>query len=308
MYLKEQTYILEIYNARSLSKAADKLHLTQPALSSFLANVEEELGIPLFTRTNRNLIPTKAGELYVRTARKMIRIQEQLQQELSPLLAAPSGTLRIGIQRIRTAHLSPLLTHYFAERYPNIKLVITRRSMRPLRKMLADDEVDLLLAFYIPYQFPSKEYSHYVIEKDRILLAVPEHSALPVIPAQENAQSSSPYPAIDIRTCSQYPFILQPLGTSMRYYADRLFKQHQMNPVKNIEDDSIEAALRMTGLGMGLSFTMESYVRHMSLPAGIRLCAIAGEPEEPVFALITKKQPDPPKYLRDLAAHIKTTF
>ena len=140
------------------------------------------------------------------------------------------------------------------------------------------------------------------------MLAVPEHSALPVIPAQENAQSSSPYPAIDIRTCSEYPFILQPLGTSMRYYADRLFKQHQMNPVKNIEDDSIEAALRMTGLGMGLSFTMESYVRHMSLPAGIRLCAIAGEPEEPVFALITKKQPDPPKYLRDLAAHIKTTF
>ena len=72
MYSKELVYVTTIAESGSLSAAAKKLSMTQPALSIFLSNLEVELEAPLFTRNGRRMVPTKAGELYLSTAKKIL--------------------------------------------------------------------------------------------------------------------------------------------------------------------------------------------------------------------------------------------
>ncbi|MCD7906706.1 MAG: LysR family transcriptional regulator, partial [Clostridium sp.] len=118
MYLKEQIYVLEIYKQQSLSKAAERLHISQPALSNFLNHLEQNLGIALFVREKRRLVPTEAGKIYIDIAVRMVRLQEKFYLRLNPLLKSTPCVLRIGIQRIRGASMIPKILQFFAEKYP----------------------------------------------------------------------------------------------------------------------------------------------------------------------------------------------
>lgn len=75
---REIEYVIVIAQEKTLSKAADRLFVSQPALSRFLLKLEDELGLPLFERRKRQLIPTYAGELYLATARSILQLQQKL--------------------------------------------------------------------------------------------------------------------------------------------------------------------------------------------------------------------------------------
>ena len=77
MNLKEQQYIVTLAGCGSMTQAAKKLNITQPALSSYLAGVENGLGYPLFERTGKALRPTYLGELYLEKARKILALGEE---------------------------------------------------------------------------------------------------------------------------------------------------------------------------------------------------------------------------------------
>ena len=84
MNLKEQQYIVTLAGCGSMTQAAKKLNITQPALSSYLAGVENSLGYPLFERTGKALRPTYLGELYLEKARKILALGEEFQQLAPP--------------------------------------------------------------------------------------------------------------------------------------------------------------------------------------------------------------------------------
>ena len=101
MYSKELVYVTTIAESGSLSAAAKKLSMTQPALSIFLSNLEVELEAPLFTRNGRRMVPTKAGELYLSTAKKILDLEEYFHIQLDSLLHSENCTLRIGLPWIQ---------------------------------------------------------------------------------------------------------------------------------------------------------------------------------------------------------------
>ena len=86
MNLKEQQYIVTLAGCGSMTQAAKKLNITQPALSSYLAGVENSLGYPLFERTGKALRPTYLGELYLEKARKILALGEEFQQQREQVL------------------------------------------------------------------------------------------------------------------------------------------------------------------------------------------------------------------------------
>ena len=77
MELREQVYVTAIARHGSLKQAAAELHISPPTLSIFLNRLEERMGVPLFDRVGKRLVPTCAGELYVRSAREMLAIQNK---------------------------------------------------------------------------------------------------------------------------------------------------------------------------------------------------------------------------------------
>lgn len=77
MNLKEQTYVCVLAECGNITKAADRLYISQPALSIYINNLEKSLGTKLFERAGKRFVLTPAGELYVEKARKMLELKKE---------------------------------------------------------------------------------------------------------------------------------------------------------------------------------------------------------------------------------------
>ena len=95
MQIKNMSYIIALAEAGTLSAAGKQLGISQPTLSVFLSNLEQELGIDLFLRDKKKLIPTPAGRIYLEAARRILATQEQTLQSIRQLTAAPPYARRL---------------------------------------------------------------------------------------------------------------------------------------------------------------------------------------------------------------------
>lgn len=94
--LKEQKYIVEIAKVQGIAKAAENLFISQPALSKFLARTEQEYGILLFERIGKKMIPTYAGEQYLKYAKQILEQDRNFREQIADIKELKSGSLAIG--------------------------------------------------------------------------------------------------------------------------------------------------------------------------------------------------------------------
>lgn len=257
MNLKEQQYIVTIANCGSITQAAKRLGVTQPALSSYLANVENTLGAPLFERTGRRLVPTYLGEVYLEKAHKILALGEEFQQQVDQVVSGYQGRLRVGIPIRRSPHLVPSALKVFRSYYPNVELTFQEGNQRVLRQLLDQDQLDLLLCNLVE---PQENFSYIHICNDPVILLVQrEH------PCARYAQYYEGFsrPWIDLKQFDSDVFILQHEGQSLRRYSDQILSEMDMHPARTLQIRNIETAAQMASLGLGVSFCLESYFRHM---------------------------------------------
>lgn len=257
MNLKEQQYIVTIANCGSITQAAKRLGVTQPALSSYLANVENTLGAPLFERTGRRLVPTYLGEVYLEKAHKILALGEEFQQQVDQVVSGYQGRLRVGIPIRRSPHLVPSALKVFRSYYPNVELTFQEGNQRVLRQLLDQDQLDLLLCNLVE---PQENLSYIHICNDPVILLVQrEH------PCARYAQYYEGFsrPWIDLKQFDSDVFILQHEGQSLRRYSDQILLEMDMHPARTLQIRNIETAAQMASLGLGVSFCLESYFRHM---------------------------------------------
>jgi LysR family nitrogen assimilation transcriptional regulator len=147
MDMRQLRYFLGVLEAGSLSKAAGPLRVAQPALGVQIRNLESELGVDLFQRHARGVIPTKAGELLAQRAKFLLRQFSRVKQELIDFRTVPSGRVTLGL----TSTVAQVVVATFVERcrqkFPDVRLVITRACRSELAERVAREEVDLGLAF-----------------------------------------------------------------------------------------------------------------------------------------------------------------
>jgi LysR family transcriptional regulator for metE and metH len=90
--------IVAVTEEKSVTRAGEKLHLTQSALSHQLREIEEKLGVPLFLRMNKKMILTQAGERLLQTARQVLDEMKRAEDHISQMAANRQGTLRISTE------------------------------------------------------------------------------------------------------------------------------------------------------------------------------------------------------------------
>lgn len=254
MNVKPLTYLLSIAENGSLSAAAKELCISQPALSKYLTDLEEELGTELFLRHKKRYYPTAAGKIYLEAANRIIAVKEQTYQMIAELSAGYQKTITIGVTPLRGSIAIARIFQQFHRRYPNVKIEMKERYMRGLRQAVLDHSVDLALG---TCNDPDEaDIVHTSFHEEDLVLFVPSFHPLAYQASQDLAHLTS----IDIRKFQDTPFLLATENSTIRQTADFIFQQNQMQPTIVYEADNNLILKHMAAQGAGITILSRSHM------------------------------------------------
>ena len=147
MLARHIQYFLAVAQHAGFTKAAEALHVSQPALSQQIRQLEESLGAQLFDRSGRKTRLTDAGEVYLRYALRAAQELQQGQRAIHDVGDLSRGSLRIAFTPTFTTYLVGPLMEAFHRRYPNITLSLHEVAQEALERQLLADELDVGIAF-----------------------------------------------------------------------------------------------------------------------------------------------------------------
>lgn len=256
MELHEQEYVLALVRHGSFKKAAEELYVSQPTLSIFLNRLEERLGIPLFERLGKRLVPTYAGEVYARRAREMILIRDQFDSEFGELVTGYSGRIRLGIHSRRSSHLLPRVLCRFGNLHPGMEVTVEENSSQELEQLLQEGSLDLIIS---NRSFHEEKLDIFPLYQDFVVVCLPQGH-----PAEQLAVplEGHTYPWLDLKHLEGERFILQKPAQSLRAFTDLAFQYCQVTPARTFLIENLETAAQMAAEGYGVSFNYQSYICH----------------------------------------------
>jgi LysR family nitrogen assimilation transcriptional regulator len=147
MDFRQLRYFLGVYEAKSITKAAERLNVAQPALGLQVRKLEEELGVDLFFRHSRGVTPTEAGQLLAEHARVLLRQFERVRQDLIDFGGQPHGRIAVGMTASSCLVVAAELVQRCRERYPEIGLTISEGLSERLMEWVGSDQIDLTLTY-----------------------------------------------------------------------------------------------------------------------------------------------------------------
>ena len=236
MELRTVNTFLHIAELHSFSRTARQLGYSQSAVSSQIAQLEAELGTPLFDRVGKTVRLTDAGQTFLGYARTLLETAQQVR-----------GSLRIALaDSVCSTFLPELLQRYHA-RCPQVELVLHTASTDEMLQLLSTNQVDLVYTLDQPLLQPAL-----VLAAD-----VPEPVCFIASPQHPLAQES----ALPLDILPRQEFLLTERGMSYRDALDQCMAAHGLAIHPYLELGSAALLCQMVEQGMGLSFLPEYIVR-----------------------------------------------
>ncbi|GAB2851104.1 LysR family transcriptional regulator [Streptomyces deserti] len=172
--------LVAVAEAGSITRAAERLGYTPPALSQQLAKLEREAGTALLVRHHRGARLTGAGELLVARARRVLDELEQARHELARLTGLTGGTLRLGTFQTAGIHLLPPVLSAFHRAYPDVALTVADYEPPTGVAAVAAGEIDLALTHTYepadPVRLPGAVRAEPVLVEELVLVTAPGHA------------------------------------------------------------------------------------------------------------------------------------
>lgn len=173
MDLAQLETFLSIAQEKSFSRAAEKLHRTQPAISIAIKRLEEELGESLFDRSSKGGTLTDAGEMLFVYARRMVNLREEALEAFRELRGLHRGRLSIGANESTSLYLLPQLLLEYRKRHPEIKVQVYRAYSERIPNEVTERNLDFGFLSYDPVH---PELQSMEVHRDQVVLvAGPEH-------------------------------------------------------------------------------------------------------------------------------------
>lgn len=146
MELRHLRHALALAEQRNFARAAETLHMTQPALSRSIQSLEQTVGDLLFDRGSREVTPTALGELVLRHARGLLLAAEELERDVQLARGLELGELRVGVGPFAGAALVDVPLGQLIQRYPQLRLAVVEAPWQELPGRLQRREIDLVVA------------------------------------------------------------------------------------------------------------------------------------------------------------------
>lgn len=284
MYLKEQSYVCELAQTGNISQAAERLFITQPALSTYIKSLESRLGAPLFTRKEGVYVPTYLGELYLEKARKMLALQNAFNIELGLIQDGVKGRLSIGVQTRRSPIIMCHIMELMKREYPNIELHVEEGNYEGLRRLLLRNRIDLMIC---SVDRPEPTLHTRLIGKEVLLFAV--HHKSPLL-QHTVVRPGDEYPLIDLHAAERECFFLPHPGQSLRADCERLFEQSGFMPAQQMLIRSIETSLRLVSHGYGVAFNRSGYMQALAHIPHLNYLRILQDKESSEFSIFYRPE------------------
>lgn len=253
------TYQLQVFlavvEAGSFTAAARRLHLTQPAISRHIHRLQEQLGVRLFRRVGRTMLPTHAGERLVGTARHILALSQRVEEEMAGLRGEMVGTLRVAGSGAAAWHVLSQILAAFRVDYPGIGFQLLPLSPEEAGRALTEGHLDLLLS---EEEVPGRKLaSDLLVHMETVL----------VVPMDEHWQHRKRLP---LRRLNDVPLILPAQGTPPRRYLEEQLSQREVflpSSLRALEVQDPGAALPLVVAGLGVALLPRPLVRSNSSSA-----------------------------------------
>lgn len=280
MDLKQLEYIVKIADEKNVSRAAEKLYISQSALNQQLLKLEKELGAPLFFRTRNNWQLTEIGEIYIRTAREIIGLKEAAYNQIADALGSESRHFTLGIAPGRGIGMFTNVYPKFLKSFPGVSISPIEMSSYRQQSLIADEKLDL--GFLTIGDSQKINSNYHTIYSEELFVALPNTHPL----SQSIPRTPGQIPVIDLAQLQDDPFVLMYPGSSCRFLTDAIFGEAGITPNILFETSNAGSIAYFVSSGLCCGFIPEFYALERD---DISLFALASHPHWDVAFCYSKR-------------------
>ena len=267
MKLREYEYMLAIAQEANMTRAAQRLYISQPALSKLLASVESELGVQLFRHENRRMIPTAAGKIYLENAEKILSLNHDLERNVR--LASSRRELTLAYPLIYSRFITGSVLPAMRKINPSISIHVLHSSQSKI--------LDHLLQGHFPFAVGivtdsiQQSASFIRIGQQEMVLAIPKGHPLE---NQAISRTDCTYPYIPAEALSGFPFLVPSPSSFSGHFAVNYFQQHRLHPSIVLSSPLTGPLYQSVSMDCGIAFLPSIPLRHMQLADSITYLSV----------------------------------
>jgi len=239
-----ETFI-EVARLSSFSRAAEKRFRTQPAISSQIRSLEEDVGARLLDRSGGKVSLTASGKLFLKFAEETLDARKAAMTAIAETERVPKGEIVVGANEGTCLHILPEVFAHFKKQYPDVSVSIRRADYAKVLESVIDNSVDFGV---VSLPVTDNRLTAVPIHRDDLVLIVPPRHPLAKLKSAK---------AEDI---AQYPLVIPKVGHT-RDALDQLFHEHKLKPRYAMELDSSELLKRFVAADVGVGFISRSNVQ-----------------------------------------------
>jgi DNA-binding transcriptional LysR family regulator len=233
----------------SISKAAEQLHVAQPSVSIAIQKLEEELGVQLFRRTQRQITLTSEGLIFLNRVNIILTQIGDSINEMNDLRLFPKGSIKIGIPPMIGIFLFPQIFAQFRKQYPHIELTAVEGGSLSIQSFVEQGRIDIGII--------TQSDSSAILETLPITTGQ-IHACLP------HSHPLSSLPSIPFNKLSDQPFVLPNEDTYNRHIILEECKRHHFNPQIVFSSSQVETIINLVELEIGISFLFDAIAKKYS--------------------------------------------
>ncbi len=268
-----ETFV-RIIEAKSFTRAAEELSLTQPTVSKQIVDLEQFFQVRLIDRTKRSLALTRAGEILFNYAKDFVALKREAIDAMAAFRGLKSGSLRLGASSIPGVYILPPILKAFKSRFSGVELTLVLSDSKDITTRVENGDIDV---GFVGSREETKRIAYRKFLEDNIIFVAPLDFA----------------EAIDIHDIADYPLLTREPGSGTRKcFETALRKRHlkleDLHVVGELGDtEAIKAAVRE---GMGISYISNRAVREELERGLLKVLPVKGLPGvKRSFYVITKK-------------------
>ena len=239
-----------VANHKNITKASEELHISQPAISKSIKNLEDQLGGQLFVRTKRGVVLTDEGKEFYNYIKQAIEYINNAENKFTDLINLETGTIKIGISTTLTKEFLLPYLEKFHEKYPKIDIQIDTNITPELLHKLRNGLLDIVIL-----NLKGKSYGDdlEIIKCKKVTDCFAVNKKYKDLIDKE----------LSLKELNNYPLILQPKGSNTREFLDTFARENGVTLKSGIELAGYSLVVEFTKIGLGIGYINKDYSKSL---------------------------------------------